>query len=90
MALIGETYLECQPEDYNESEAEEVPVLMGYKKNLNENGSIIPPKSLMELLEERYQRFKSNPLYNVFVGIIIAILLIKLSKYAWDLRNNFD
>ena len=84
--LIGETYLECEPEDYDANEAEEVPVVMGYKKQTTMGGDPIPQQSIYDLIKERWERFKSNPLYNVLIGVIIAYLLIKVSKYVWDLN----
>ena len=37
-----------------------------------------------ELIVERYERAKNNPLGGVFLGLFIGVLLIKTSKYAWD------
>ena len=41
-------------------------------------------KTIHELLMERYERAKKNPLGGVFLGLFIGVLLIKTSKYAWD------
>lgn len=84
---IGETYLECEPEDYNSNVEDEVPTVMGYKKQSLDEKDALPQKSIYELVLDRWERFKNNPLYNVVVGIIIAMLLIKASKYVWDLKN---
>ena len=41
-------------------------------------------KTIHELILERYERAKKNPLSGVFLGLFIGVLLIKTSKYAWD------